>query len=130
MNSPKGRILCTDDHADTRQLIIAILMAEGFDVLCTDNAQETLKLAKSNKFDLYLLDNWLPDIPGPKLTAEIRQFDQKTPILFYSGAGYETDKESARSAGAQGYLVKPVDNEMLIAEVTRLISDSKTTCAA
>lgn len=130
MNSPKGRILCTDDHADTRQLIIAVLKAEGFEVHCTDSAQETLKLAKSDKFDLYLLDNWLPDIQGPKLTAAIREFDKRTPILFYSGAGYEADKESARSAGAQGYLVKPVDNEMLIAEVTRLIGDSKTTRAA
>ena len=125
MKSPKGRILCTEDHADTRELIIAVLKAAGFDVLCAEDAQETLKLAKSGTFDLYLLDNWLPDITGPKLTVQIREFDTETPILFYSGAAYEADKENARSAGAQGYLVKPVENEILVAEVIRLISESE-----
>ena len=43
----------------------------------------------------------------------------------YSGAAYEADKEAARSSGAQGYLVKPADGDQLIAEVVRLIADSK-----
>jgi DNA-binding response OmpR family regulator len=62
--------------------------------------------------------------PGSKLCAQIREFDTKTPVLFYSGAAYDTDKEKARNAGAQAYLVKPVENEELVAEVTRLIAES------
>ena len=69
------------------------------------------------------MDNWLPST-GLKLTAQIREFDTKTPILFYSGAAYDTDKENARKAGAQAYLVKPVENEKLVAEVIRLIGES------
>ena len=124
MKSPKGRILCTEDDPDTRDLIIMVLKAAGYDVCCTDSSEETIKLAKTQNFNLYLMDNWLPDIQGPKLTAKIREFDCRTPILFYSAAAYETDKESALSAGAQAYLVKPVENEKLVAEVERLIRES------
>ena len=124
MKSPKRRILCTEDDPDTRDLIIMVLKAAGYDVFCTDSPEETLKLAKTQDFDLYLMDNWLPNIQGPKLTAIIREFDSRTPILFYSAAAYETDKASARSAGAQAYLVKPVENEKLVKEVERLIRES------
>ncbi len=53
-----------------------------------------------------------------------------TPILFYSGAAYERDKQQAFAAGAQAYLVKPVDNDELIEEVSRVISDAKRTQGA
>jgi DNA-binding response OmpR family regulator len=58
---------------------------------------------------------------------KLRQFDLKTPVLFYSGAASETDREAARVSGAQGYLVKPANGDQLIAEVTRLIAESQTT---
>lgn len=125
MNSPRGRILCTEDDADARDLITTILAREGYDVLCSDSPEETLELARTEKFDLYLMDNWLRDTNGATLTARIRKFDPKTPILFYSAAAYDTDKEAARRAGAQAYLVKPVENEKLVAEVGRLICESK-----
>jgi DNA-binding response OmpR family regulator len=69
----------------------------------------------------------MPGLSGTELTEKLRQFDLKTPVLFYSGAASETDREAARVSGAQGYLVKPADGDKLIAEVTRLIAESKTT---
>jgi DNA-binding response OmpR family regulator len=111
MPSPKGRILCTEDEADTREIIVFMLEQEGYEVLCAETAKAALEVARTQTFDLYLLDNWLPDIPGTKLTAKLREFDATTPILFYSAAAYEEDKENARRAGAQGYLVKPIDHE-------------------
>jgi DNA-binding response OmpR family regulator len=69
----------------------------------------------------------MPGLSGTELTEKLRQLDLKTPVLFYSGAAYETDREAARVSGAQGYLVKPADGDQLIAEVTRLIAESKTT---
>ena len=100
---------------------MAILAREGYDVRCSDTPEETLELVRTEKFDLYLMDNWLRDTNGLTLTARIREFDPTTPILFYSAAAYDTDKEAARRAGAQAYLVKPVENEKLVAEVGRLI---------
>jgi DNA-binding response OmpR family regulator len=93
-------------------------------VICTDTAAQALSLAKAQPFDLYLIDSWLPNSSGAMLTKKLREFDAKTPILFYSGAAYEADKENARDAGAQAYLVKPAENEKLVAEVSRLIGES------
>ena len=44
----------------------------------------------------------MPGLTGQELTREVRKFNQTTPILFYSGAAYEADKQEARDAGAQG----------------------------
>ena len=125
MPSSKARILCTEDDADTRELIIMILSGEGFEVVCTDSPDQALSLARSRSFDLYLVDSWMPGLSGDELTRRIREFDSDTPILFYSGAAQESDKESARASGAQGYLVKPAGMDELVDEVARLIEEAK-----
>lgn len=125
MTSPKGRILCTEDDADTRDLIDYVLTEYGFEVICTQSTDQAIELARTYAFDLYLVDNWMPGLSGTALTEKLRQFDIKTPVLFYSGAAYEADKEAARLSGAQGYLVKPADGDHLIAEVVRIIAESK-----
>jgi DNA-binding response OmpR family regulator len=125
MATPKGRILCTEDDADTRDLIDYVLTGYGFEVICTESTDQAIELAKSQRFDLYLVDNWMPGLSGTALTEQLRRFDIKTPVLFYSGAAYEADKEAARLSGAQGYLVKPADGDHLIAEVVRLIAEAK-----
>jgi DNA-binding response OmpR family regulator len=125
VTSPKGRILCTEDDPDTRDLIALVLSQHGFDVICTAVADEVINLAKTQNFDLYLLDSRMPALSGPDLTRKLRELDVSTPILFYSGAAYDGDKEAARLSGAQGYLVKPADGDQLIAEVVRLIAESK-----
>jgi DNA-binding response OmpR family regulator len=126
MRSTRGRILCTEDDVDTRELIDFVLTQYGYEVVCSENNTQTIDLAKTQNFDLYLVDNWMPGLSGTELTEKLRQFDSKTPVLFYSAAAYETDLEAARQSGAQGYLVKPADGDKLIAEVTRLIAESKT----
>ena len=74
-----------------------------------------------NSYDLYLLDSWLPDGSGLDLCRKIREFDERTPILFYSAAA-EIDRELALSNGAQGYLTKPTLNTELCDLVSRLIN--------
>jgi len=125
MSPPHGRILCTEDDADTRELIVLMLGYAGFEVICADNAEKTIDLIKTESFDLCLLDNWLPGASGQELCRKIREFDSRTPILFYSGAAFDSDMRSARASGAQGYLVKPASENTLIAEVMRLIAESK-----
>ena len=122
MTSPKGRILCTEDHADTRELIVYFLNRAGFETVCAGTAAEALSLVLTEDFDLYVIDNWLPEISGIDLCKRIRAHDTRTPILFYSGASFESDKQRAFEAGAQAYLVKPVADDMLVQEATRLIS--------
>jgi len=125
MTPPKGRILCTEDDEDTRDLLVISLKLAGYEAICTDTAEKALALIKTEEFDLCLLDNWMPGLSGEDLCKMIREFNSKIPILFYSGAAYEADKERAMAAGAQGYLVKPVMDNKLIAEVERIIAESK-----
>lgn len=82
-------------------------------------------MARTTHFDLYLLDNWVSGMSGIKMCETLRGFDTQTPILFYSAAAYPQDKAKAYASGAQSYLTKPVDNEELIAEVLRLVSESR-----
>ncbi len=126
MATPKGRILCTEDNEDTRELLAFLLEQNGFEAVCVDDPLEAINLAKTQHFDLYLLDNKMPGLSGTAMTEQLREFDPHTPVLFCSGAAFDSDKEAAQKAGAQAYLVKPVDNDLLLAEVSRLISESRS----
>ena len=121
----KGRILCTEDDADSRELIVYVLRDAGYTVTVTGDSTEALALTRHEHYDLILVDNWMPGLSGRELTTEIRKFNKSTPILFYSGAAYESDKQEARDAGAQGYLTKPEGILDLVEEVARLIAEAK-----
>lgn len=124
MSFLKGRVLCSEDDPDSRELIVLVLKGSGYDVVCAETGTEALDRAKSEHFDLFLVDNWMPGITGPNLTRFIREFNQTTPILFYSAAAFESDRQDAFDAGAQGYLTKPCGIEQLAQEVDRLITQS------
>ena len=125
MTIVKGRILCTEDDADSRDLLTCMLEGQGYHVTVTGNADHALAIAKREAFDLILVDNWMPGLTGQELTREVRKFNQSTPILFYSGAAFESDKQAALDAGAQGYLTKPLGISVLIDEVSKLIAAAR-----
>jgi DNA-binding response OmpR family regulator len=81
----------------------------------------TLPLIADGRFDLYLLDNWMLGGSGVELCREIRRSDPSTPIVFYSGAALESEREEALQAGVQAYLVKPGDVVILVETVRRLL---------
>lgn len=119
------QILYTEDDADTRELVSFVLTNSNCNVTLADNDDQALLLAQTNQFDLYMIDNWMPGCSGIDLCKKLREFDSSTPILFYSGAAYDEDKQEAFASGAQGYLTKPIDNEELVEAVFRLISERK-----
>ena len=120
-NNHKGRILCTEDDPDTRDLLQVLLEAEGFELVCAEDSGHAMSLAKEQNFDLYLLDTWTPGLAGDALCEKLRAFDPLTPILFYSGAAFESDRARAMAAGAQAYIVKPALPEKIVSEISRLI---------
>jgi DNA-binding response OmpR family regulator len=124
-----GRILCTEDDADTREMLTILLEAEGYEVVCPADSELALELMKSLHFDLCLVDNWMPGLSGLDLTKRIRQFNKVVPILFYSGAAQEEDRREALDAGAQGYLFKPVDIDSLTQAIDQLIVKSTSAAA-
>src|SRR5262245_18217594 len=109
MEPTRRRILCVEDDEDTCQLMICLLGLSHYEVRTAKTMTEGLKLAGAEEFDLYLLDNLLPDGTGLELCLRLRSLDSRTPILFHSGAVYEEDRKQALAAGAQIYLRKPSD---------------------
>ena len=82
MGFPAGRILCVDDHTDSRELVRITLATSGYDIKCVENPFEALDLVQNEEFDLIILDNWMPGLIGTELTHLIREFDQTTPNPF------------------------------------------------
>ena len=119
------RVLYIEDHEDTRELVTLLLTQKSYDVVTGDSIQSGIALASADKFDLYLLDSWLPDGSGLELCQLIRQFDKTTPILFYSAAAYASDRELALQSGAQAYMIKPSQPSDLCRLVSELIENSK-----
>ena len=119
-NRERKRILLVEDEEDDTEL--AALTLVEYTLICARDFNEGLRLAQQRYFDLYILDNWLPDGSGVELCRIIREFDPYTPILFYSAAAYARDIREATRAGAQAYLVKPVSFVEFTRAVAQLIS--------
>ena len=126
MKPSTGHVLYIEDDEDTRDLVTYVLANSRYTVVAAANGDEALKLARTNNFDLYVIDNWMSGVSGIDLCRKLREFDSRTPILFYSGAAFERDKQQAFAAGAQGYLVKPAGPDELIAEVNRIVSAARS----
>ena len=119
------RVLYIEDHEDTRELVTLVLEQRSYEVVTGATIETGLVLARSQHFDLYLLDSWLPDGSGLDLCRRIREFDKATPILFYSAAAYEIDKDLALRSGAQAYLIKPSQPSELCNLVVSLIESHR-----
>jgi two-component system phosphate regulon response regulator PhoB len=107
-------------------MITLVLNLSNCEVITPGTPALAIELAKTTRFDLYLLDNWMPRMSGNELCEALRLFDSETPVLFYSGAAYPKDIAEAYASGAQGYLVKPADNDELVAQVFRLVSEARS----
>lgn len=110
MDTRKHHILYVEDHEDTRDLIQLILQQLGYAVTTVDTIADAQAMITQEMFDLYLLDSRLPDGSGVDLCKQLRVAGRQTPIVFYSAAAYEVDRDTAIRSGAQGYLVKPTTN--------------------
>ena len=125
MDILRSHILYIEDHEDTQELVTLVLAESNHRVTATSSSKDALKLAREQRFDLYILDSWFADGTGIELCQRLREFDRRTPIMFFSGAAYETEKQAALDNGAQCYLVKPADIQVLKDEVNSLIDASR-----
>jgi len=120
----RSRVLCVDDDEDACEIFRLLMSTYGFDATCVQSAAAAWPLIKQHPFDLYILDGWLPRTDGFEFCRELREFDADTPILFYSGAGFETDKRNGIAAGANAYITKP-DFEGLIETIANLTAAAR-----
>ncbi|MEK6285658.1 MAG: response regulator [Acidobacteriota bacterium] len=123
----RKRILWVDDHEDTRNMMSVLLDQYGYEAEIAASLSAALESARSGGLALCILDHWITEgSNGIELCQQIRAFDSDTPIMFYSGAGYQADIKKGLDAGAQAYLVKP-DFDHLEQTIDRLIDEADST---
>jgi len=122
--SSKPKILIVEDHEDTSELMVLLLSQMNYEVDTARTVAGALSLAESSTFDLFVLDSLLSDGSGTDLCKRLRQRDTATPILFYSARALDQDKDEALLAGAQKYLVKPVDTGVFCRAVSDLLTET------
>jgi DNA-binding response OmpR family regulator len=124
MQPKKRRILCVDDDDDTCVMLNNLLQHENYEVRTARSVSEALQMTRNDSFSLYVLDSWFPREAGLGLCQKIREFDSHTPVVFYSGAAFDSDRQEALRAGANAFVAKPYVEE-LIETIHGLLKDKQ-----
>lgn len=123
MSETRCRILYVDDHEDSAEMLKLLLSPMNYEMTAAHTVDEALRLAKTESFDLYVLDKRLPDGSGLELCQKLNRLTPNVPCIFYSGDAYEMHRAEAVAAGADAYVIKP-DVEHLIETVHHFLSES------
>ena len=116
------RILCADHDPATSGMIVVLLSFEGYEVKTTTRMSDAMQMARSERFSLYLLDNLFVDGSGLELLASIRAFDPETPAIVYSADGRESARQESLENGAQAFIAKPAEIDLVINTIQRLVA--------
>jgi two-component system copper resistance phosphate regulon response regulator CusR len=119
-----NRILLVEDEKIFNEVVKSQLTKNGFNVDSVLNAEEGEQLFKKHKYDLILLDIYLPGENGFQLCKKFRDINPAVPILMFSSQGDVNHKLDAFSLGADDYIVKPFHINELIARMKVFIKRS------
>ncbi|MBD2496178.1 response regulator [Nostoc sp. FACHB-280] len=119
------QILVVDDSDDSLLLTTFILETYGMQITTATSALEALKLIKNRKFDVFIFDIMMPKVDGYSLIRKARQMllwqKQHTPAIALTSLTAEESYHLALLSGFQGYVPKPVEAGVLIAEITKVL---------
>ena len=121
----KKKILAVDDEADLMMLSRLALEYYGFQVDTFNNPQDALSNYKPGYYDLIILDIKMPKMDGFQLYDEIKKKDEKAKICFLTASELyyeEFRKKEYNAIDKNLFIRKPIENELLLNEVNRLIS--------
>ena len=119
----KEKILVVDDEEDILELVRYNLNKDGYIITCALTGEEALKKAKSETFDLIILDLMLPGIDGLDVTRKLKD-EPKTravPLVMLTAKGEESDVVAGLELGADDYITKPFSPRILIARVRAVL---------
>lgn len=118
------RAIVVDDSNFQRNKLVQILesIADIKVISAVENGEKAIDYALELKPDLITLDNMLPDMMGLDVLRATRVHLANTKIIMISAVGQRSVIEEAKQIGADEYLVKPVDSNILKDTVTRLLT--------
>ena len=112
----KEKILIVDDDKDIINLLTDILNDEGYIVEKAYNGTGALQCVRNNHYDLIILDIMLPDMDGLEICKKVRD-EVEAPILFLTAKNKNIDKIVGYEIGADDYVTKPFDDNVLLANI-------------
>ncbi len=116
------KILVVDDEPQLLDMIKMRLEASGYEVVCAADGQEALDYVSRYSPDLVILDLMLPKIDGYKVCGLLKQDTRykNIPVIMLTALTEEKDNKLSKQVYADGYLNKPFDPKVLLAEIKRL----------
>ena len=123
---PKKILIVEDDPRSLKMLRI-LLRPYGYSLLEATDGEEALKVARSDKPDLIIMDLRLPKVSGLEVTRQLRQMSDFSHIAIIAITAYamKGDKEKAISAGCDAYLAKPINTRELPGLITEMLLQRK-----
>lgn len=123
MKTPPPKVLLVDDDPDLLRALSTRLRAEGFGVVTASDGVMAVSVARRYQPDLVILDLGLPGGDGYSVLERLKNLTPTsgTPILVLTARDPKVHDEKSRAAGADGFLQKPADASVLLAEVRRLL---------
>lgn len=117
-----SNILVTDDDAATRQLVRSILRKKGHTVSIASDGMAALRLIRKTRFDLILLDIWMPKMTGLGLLGSLQGESDIPKIIVMTTEQTSTTQMSAMRGRVYQFLLKPFDADTLISTVENALS--------
>jgi two-component system nitrogen regulation response regulator NtrX len=111
------RILVVDDEAGVRNSLQGILEDEGYRVDTVESAEAALARIATGRYDLVLLDIWLPNMDGMEALARIRERDPEAAVIMISGHGTIENAVKAIQLGAYNFVEKPLSLDKTVIAV-------------
>ncbi len=129
MSEAKIRLLVVDDDHLLHRTIDRAAVAAGVEVIHAMTGGEAAPLVSQHKPDAILLDIGLPDVDGRDVLAQLKALPgaEKIPIIMYSSHGEHEHRLSALQLGAENYVEKPFDPDLLMRRILRSVEKSRGT---
>lgn len=122
------KILIAEDDQDIRELIVLTLQFSDFDVVSVEDGSLAVEKARSESFDLILMDVRMPRMTGYEACRQLKELDstKNIPIIFLSAKGQEQEIQTGLDAGAADYILKPFAPDTLVNTINKVLSKAKT----
>lgn len=118
-------ILVVEDNPDMRELFCTVLTDSGYHCSCAVNGLDALNVMEKEYIDLIVADIMMPEMDGYELTEAIRDARWEIPILIVTAKDQFSDLQKGFRAGADDYMIKPVNVKELVLRVEALLRRAK-----
>ncbi|MDO9529434.1 MAG: ATPase, T2SS/T4P/T4SS family [Syntrophales bacterium] len=118
-------LLVVEDDEDNKKLIERFLENQGYRIITAEDGVDALLHLGKEQFDLILSDVDMPNLDGFKLLEMVSQKGIKTPVIFLTSRTSPEDEEKGFKLGAMDYIRKPIQKEILLLRVKRILDGAR-----